>query len=68
MCDLMQKTFIGCLQMRQLDHVNLNKFFGISLDAPNALFSIWRYCERGTLAVANFNFTRINFKCLLEYN
>ncbi|KAI1700201.1 adenylate and guanylate cyclase catalytic domain-containing protein [Ditylenchus destructor] len=36
--------------MRQLDHVNLNKFFGISLDAPDAIFSIWRYCERSTLA------------------
>lgn len=36
--------------MRQLDHENLNKFYGLSFDGPD-LFSIWNYCERGPLNV-----------------
>ncbi|PIC23837.1 hypothetical protein B9Z55_017393 [Caenorhabditis nigoni] len=35
--------------MRLIDHSNLNKFIGISLDAPQIL-SVWRFCARGSLA------------------
>ncbi|CAI5452064.1 unnamed protein product [Caenorhabditis angaria] len=36
-------------QMRLIDHANLNKFIGMSLDAPQ-LMSVWRFCARGSLA------------------
>ncbi|CAO4379754.1 unnamed protein product [Caenorhabditis nigoni] len=36
-------------QMRLIDHSNLNKFIGMSLDAPQ-LLSVWRFCSRGSLA------------------
>ncbi|CAB3397276.1 unnamed protein product [Caenorhabditis bovis] len=41
-----------CAEMRQhlqVDHANLNKFIGLSLDGPQ-LLSVWRYCSRGSLA------------------
>ncbi|CAI2354407.1 unnamed protein product [Caenorhabditis sp. 36 PRJEB53466] len=36
-------------QMRLIDQANLNKFIGMSLDAPQ-LLSIWKFCSRGSLA------------------
>ncbi|WKY12011.1 hypothetical protein Q1695_003515 [Nippostrongylus brasiliensis] len=35
-------------KMRQLEHDNLNRFFGISSDGGTT-YSLWRYCSRGTL-------------------
>uniref|UniRef100_A0A914YCN1 Guanylate cyclase n=1 Tax=Panagrolaimus superbus TaxID=310955 RepID=A0A914YCN1_9BILA len=35
-------------QMRNIDHDNVNRFIGISLDGPD-LMSIWRLCSRGSL-------------------
>lgn len=35
--------------MRLIDSANLNKFIGMSLDAPQ-LLSVWRYCARGSLS------------------
>lgn len=35
-------------QMRNLEHDNVNRFIGISLDGPE-LMSIWRFCSRGSL-------------------
>ncbi|KAK5973476.1 hypothetical protein GCK32_012363, partial [Trichostrongylus colubriformis] len=35
-------------QMRELEHDNLNRFLGLCLDGPQ-LFSIWKYCSRGSL-------------------
>ncbi|EGT49931.1 hypothetical protein CAEBREN_31804 [Caenorhabditis brenneri] len=43
------KTCANMRQMRLIDHSNLNKFIGMSLDAPQ-LYSIWRFCSRGSLA------------------
>uniref|UniRef100_A0A1I7W627 PK_Tyr_Ser-Thr domain-containing protein n=1 Tax=Heterorhabditis bacteriophora TaxID=37862 RepID=A0A1I7W627_HETBA len=37
--------------MRSLDHDNLCKFVGLSLDGPQML-SVWRYCGRGSLKVS----------------
>uniref|UniRef100_A0A914HY59 Guanylate cyclase n=1 Tax=Globodera rostochiensis TaxID=31243 RepID=A0A914HY59_GLORO len=35
-------------KLRQLDHDNLNKFYGVCTDAP-LLYGIWKHCQRGTL-------------------
>ncbi|KAH7718412.1 Protein GCY-7 a, partial [Aphelenchoides avenae] len=35
--------------MTKIDHENLNRFLGICLNGPQN-FSIWRYCERGSIA------------------
>ncbi|KAL3105088.1 hypothetical protein niasHT_028760 [Heterodera trifolii] len=35
-------------KLRQLDHDNLNKLYGICTEGP-LLFAIWRSCQRGTL-------------------
>ncbi|KAF1750990.1 hypothetical protein GCK72_017542 [Caenorhabditis remanei] len=43
------KTCAIMRQMRLIDHANLNKFIGMSLDAPQ-LLSVWRFCSRGSLA------------------
>uniref|UniRef100_A0A8R1HUB2 Guanylate cyclase n=1 Tax=Caenorhabditis japonica TaxID=281687 RepID=A0A8R1HUB2_CAEJA len=43
------KTCATMRQMRLIDHGNLNKFIGMSLDAPQ-LLSVWKYCSRGSLA------------------
>ncbi|KAE9421567.1 hypothetical protein Angca_004768, partial [Angiostrongylus cantonensis] len=34
--------------MRQLEHDNLNRFFGVSSDGV-ITYSLWRFCSRGTL-------------------
>ncbi|KHJ99303.1 hypothetical protein OESDEN_00728 [Oesophagostomum dentatum] len=34
--------------MRKLDHDNLNRFVGLSIDGPE-YFAVWRMCSRGTL-------------------
>ncbi|KAL3107085.1 hypothetical protein niasHT_019481 [Heterodera trifolii] len=39
-------TFIR--KLRQLDHDNMNKLYGVCTDGP-LLFAIWRNCQRGTL-------------------
>ncbi|CAI5451904.1 unnamed protein product [Caenorhabditis angaria] len=36
-------------KMRNVDHDNICKFIGLSLDSP-VLISIWRYCSRGSLS------------------
>uniref|UniRef100_A0A914C2C0 guanylate cyclase n=1 Tax=Acrobeloides nanus TaxID=290746 RepID=A0A914C2C0_9BILA len=35
-------------QMRTLDHENINRFIGLSIDGP-AIISVWKYCSRGNL-------------------
>uniref|UniRef100_A0A1I7XIH6 guanylate cyclase n=1 Tax=Heterorhabditis bacteriophora TaxID=37862 RepID=A0A1I7XIH6_HETBA len=35
-------------RMRQIEHDNLNRFFGITVDA-DFTYSLWRFCSRGTL-------------------
>ncbi|VDL70322.1 unnamed protein product [Nippostrongylus brasiliensis] len=35
-------------KMRNVDHDNVCKFYGLSLDGPQ-IVSIWRYCSRGSL-------------------
>ncbi|KAI1704620.1 adenylate and guanylate cyclase catalytic domain-containing protein [Ditylenchus destructor] len=35
--------------MRNLDHDNLNRFIGLSIDGPQVM-SLWRYCSRGPLS------------------
>ncbi|KAL3114808.1 hypothetical protein niasHT_014622 [Heterodera trifolii] len=35
-------------KLRQLDHDNLNKLYGVCTDGP-LLYAIWRNCQRGTL-------------------
>uniref|UniRef100_A0A914Y8R7 Guanylate cyclase n=1 Tax=Panagrolaimus superbus TaxID=310955 RepID=A0A914Y8R7_9BILA len=35
-------------QMRQIDHANVNKFIGVTVDSPE-LISVWRFCSRGTV-------------------
>ncbi|KAK6757008.1 hypothetical protein RB195_015064 [Necator americanus] len=35
-------------QMRRIEHDNLNRFVGISLNA-GLVYSLWRFCARGTL-------------------
>ncbi|KAL3109680.1 hypothetical protein niasHT_017224 [Heterodera trifolii] len=34
--------------LRLFDHVNLNRFLGLSLDGPN-LLAVWNFCARGAL-------------------
>ncbi|ETN82786.1 hypothetical protein NECAME_07791 [Necator americanus] len=41
------------LQMRQIEHDNLNRFVGISVDA-GLVYSLWRFCSRGTLQGLQF--------------
>ncbi|KAL3071733.1 hypothetical protein niasHT_035634 [Heterodera trifolii] len=35
-------------KLRQFDHDNLNKFYGVCTDGP-LLYGIWKHCQRGTL-------------------
>ncbi|KAL3107905.1 hypothetical protein niasHT_019117 [Heterodera trifolii] len=35
-----------CRTFRLFDHVNLNRFLGLSLDGPNVL-AVWNFCARG---------------------
>ncbi|KIH58011.1 hypothetical protein ANCDUO_11790, partial [Ancylostoma duodenale] len=35
-------------KMRQLEHDNVNRFFGVSMDSGLS-YTLWRYCARGTL-------------------
>jgi hypothetical protein len=44
----LSKSSMNCLQMRQFDHDNVNKFIGLSIDGPLYL-SVWKYCSRGSL-------------------
>ncbi|KAL3095079.1 hypothetical protein niasHT_022788 [Heterodera trifolii] len=37
-----------CRTLRLFDHVNLNRFLGLSLDGPN-LLAVWNFCARGSL-------------------
>lgn len=41
--------------MRLLDHDNVNRFMGLTVDGTQAM-SIWRFCSRGQLSVYRFFF------------
>ncbi|CAD5230734.1 unnamed protein product [Bursaphelenchus xylophilus] len=45
---LVESEMTELRMMRQLDHENLNKFLGLSIDGPDYL-SIWKYCGRGSI-------------------
>ncbi|KIH62342.1 hypothetical protein ANCDUO_07374 [Ancylostoma duodenale] len=41
-------------KMRQLEHDNVNRFFGVSMDSGLS-YTLWRYCARGTLQILEEN-------------
>ncbi|RCN47834.1 hypothetical protein ANCCAN_06028 [Ancylostoma caninum] len=41
----------SCVKMLKMDHDNINKFMGLSLDGPS-IMKVWRFCERGSLQVS----------------
>uniref|UniRef100_A0A0N5BGF3 guanylate cyclase n=1 Tax=Strongyloides papillosus TaxID=174720 RepID=A0A0N5BGF3_STREA len=45
---LTRKDMAHLRSMRMMDHDNINKLVGFSLNGP-ALMSIWKYCNRGSL-------------------
>ncbi|KAL6738181.1 hypothetical protein Aduo_011756 [Ancylostoma duodenale] len=45
---LTQEDYARFPKMRKLDHDNLNRFIGLSIDGPEYV-AIWRMCTRGTL-------------------
>jgi hypothetical protein len=57
--------------MRQIDHENVNKFLGLSIDGPDFL-SVWRFCSRGSLGEFinirdQFVFRRYNWERKCEH-
>uniref|UniRef100_A0A0N5BYT6 guanylate cyclase n=1 Tax=Strongyloides papillosus TaxID=174720 RepID=A0A0N5BYT6_STREA len=46
---LTRKDMAHLRSMRMMDHDNVNKLVGFSLNGPT-LMSIWKYCNRGSLA------------------
>ncbi|KAH7718324.1 Protein GCY-20 [Aphelenchoides avenae] len=48
--------------MRQMDHDNVNRFYGITVDGPEQL-SVWRFCSRGSLqdVITNNTLTKDGF-------
>ncbi|KAI6202133.1 Guanylate cyclase [Aphelenchoides besseyi] len=36
-------------QLRNFDHDNANRFLGLVLDGPDIMYSVWKYCQRGSL-------------------
>ncbi|EYB81391.1 hypothetical protein Y032_0384g389 [Ancylostoma ceylanicum] len=44
------KLIASRLQLRKLDHDNVNKFLGISFDGMDYMV-VWKMCSRGSLLV-----------------
>ncbi|KAL6738423.1 hypothetical protein Aduo_011971 [Ancylostoma duodenale] len=38
----------ACVKMLKMDHENINKFIGLSIDGPE-IMKVWKMCERGSL-------------------
>ncbi|KAE9546776.1 hypothetical protein FO519_010012, partial [Halicephalobus sp. NKZ332] len=45
---LVESDFLELRYLRQIEHDNLCKFLGLSMDGP-MFFSVWKYCGRGSL-------------------
>ncbi|EYC14413.1 hypothetical protein Y032_0040g188 [Ancylostoma ceylanicum] len=46
--ELKPAEYDSCVKMLKMDHENINKFIGLSLDGPD-IIKVWKFCERGTL-------------------
>ncbi|EPB74403.1 hypothetical protein ANCCEY_06524 [Ancylostoma ceylanicum] len=49
--ELKPAEYDSCVKMLKMDHENINKFIGLSLDGPD-IIKVWKFCERGTLQVS----------------
>lgn len=43
------------VQMKDMNHENLNKFFGLCIDVAN-IFVVTEHCDRGSLSVCTDSF------------
>lgn len=46
--ELSQAEMMKFVKLRKLDHENLNKFIGLSIDGSRFV-SVWKMCSRGSL-------------------
>ncbi|KAI1701120.1 adenylate and guanylate cyclase catalytic domain-containing protein [Ditylenchus destructor] len=57
----------GHLQMRVMDHDNVNRFVGLSIDSSQVM-SLWRYCSRGPLSDVITGNTSLNLDGFFIYS